>query len=213
MARPSLPTGVRPRISSNPASLIRAWSTDHFLTQHDDDLRQLHCTHSYAEPGTVGSKRAATFLHDQGWLRRDRLATICSTMMSPWCCTFAARARASRSSRTIAEEPTDTKRFFILEHSEASASLLLASVMWEDARASARPARALRHVIALTADGVVRATLSQPGRGARRDTARSPPATRPRTGVLEDEAPSSAHHTSGTTGPPKRGDPDGGEFR
>ena len=34
-----------------------------FLTYYDDD-RQLHCTYSYAEFGTV-VQRAATFLHDQ----------------------------------------------------------------------------------------------------------------------------------------------------
>ena len=46
-----------------------------FLTYYDDD-RQLHCTYSYAEFGTV-VQRAATFLHDQVGLRRgDRLATI-----------------------------------------------------------------------------------------------------------------------------------------
>jgi long-chain acyl-CoA synthetase len=61
MARPRS-HGVRSRISLKSRVYDQRLANRPFLTYYDDD-RQLRCTYSYAEFGTV-VQRAATFLHD-----------------------------------------------------------------------------------------------------------------------------------------------------
>ena len=167
-----------------------------FLTYYDDD-RQLHGTYSYAEFGTV-VQRAATFLHDQVGLRcGDRLATILFNHDVTVVLYFAAWSSGLTVVPINVEEPTDTKRF-ILEHSEASAVCCWHCDV-EDVHELQRDLPAVRHVIALTADGVMEHTSHR----ARGETRHGPvaPGHAPHTGVLEDEA--LVVYTSGTTGPPK----------
>ena len=97
----------------------RALVNQVFLTYYDGD-RQLHCTYSYAEFGTM-VQRATTFLHDQVGLRRgDRLATILFNHDVTAVLYFAAWLSGITVVPINVEAPPDKKRF-VLEHSEATA--------------------------------------------------------------------------------------------
>ncbi len=167
-----------------------------FLTYYDDD-RQLHCTYSYAEFGTV-VQQAAVFLHDRIGLRRgDRLATILFNHDLTVVFYFAAWTAGLTVVPINIEEPADKKRF-ILEHSEA-----VAVCCWyesvEEATELQRGLPALRHVIVLNDDGFME-DREQAVSGEREGL----PANAnhlPRSCSLEDDA--LIVYTSGTTGPPK----------
>lgn len=167
-----------------------------FLTYYDDD-RQLHCTYSYAEFGTV-VQQAAVFLHDRIGLRRgDRLATILFNHDITVVLYFAAWTAGLTVVPINVEESIDKKRF-ILEHSEAVAVCCWHSHVGEVCDVQ-RDLPTLRHVIALNDQGF----LEGAGPGLRGQRAEPSGACRlvPHTSSLKDEA--LIVYTSGTTGPPK----------
>jgi long-chain acyl-CoA synthetase len=167
-----------------------------FLTYYDDD-RQLHCTYSYAEFGTV-VQRAAVFLHDEVGLRRgNRLATILFNHDITVVLYFAAWISGITVVPINVEEPAEKKRF-ILEHSEASAVCCWQSGL-DEVKGFQRDLPLLRRVIALSDEGF----LKDAGNGDRGERGEVPTTSHPmpRPSNLHDEA--LIVYTSGTTGPPK----------
>jgi acyl-CoA synthetase (AMP-forming)/AMP-acid ligase II len=167
-----------------------------FLIYYDDD-RQLHCTYSYAEFGTV-VQRAATFLHDQVGLRRgDRLATVLFNHDVTVVLYFAAWISGITVVPINVEEPTEKKRF-ILEHSEASAVCCWHSYV-DEVSGFRRDLPALQQVISINDEGFPEGAGHE-ARG-KRGAPRTIPRLMPRACSLNDEA--LIVYTSGTTGPPK----------
>jgi long-chain acyl-CoA synthetase len=167
-----------------------------FLTYYNDD-RQLHCTYSYAEFGTV-VQQAAVLLHDRIGLRRgDRLATILFNHDLTVVFYFAAWAVGLTVVPINIEEPADKKRF-ILEHSEAVAVCCWHSAV-EEVNGLQRYLPALRQVIALNDQGF----LEDKSHGARSEKRQCQPVHGHASyaGSLADDA--LIVYTSGTTGPPK----------
>ncbi|SLM46731.1 putative 2-succinylbenzoate--CoA ligase [Nitrospira japonica] len=167
-----------------------------FLTYYDDD-RQLHCTYSYAEFGTL-VQQAASFLHDRIGLRRgDRLATILFNHDVTVVLYFAAWATGITIVPINAEETAEKKRF-ILGHSEAAALCCWHSDI-KDVREFQRDLPSLRHVIPVNDEGF------RDGSWYRSAGVKdSPPRIShlaPFSSDLNDEA--LIVYTSGTTGPPK----------
>jgi long-chain acyl-CoA synthetase len=164
-----------------------------FLVYYDDD-RQLHCTYSYAEFGTV-VQRAATFLHDQVGLRRgDRLATVLFNHDVTVVLYFAAWISGITVVPINVEETTEKKRF-ILEHSEASAVCCWHSYV-DEVSGFQRDLPTLQQVISINDEGFLE-SAGHKFKGKRSTT----PRLRPRACSLNDEA--LIVYTSGTTGPPK----------
>ena len=167
-----------------------------FLIYYDDD-RQLHCTYSYTEFGTM-VQRAVTFLHDQVGLRRgDRLATILFNHDITVVLYFAAWSSGITVVPINVDEPTDKMRF-ILEHSEASAVCCWHSYV-EEVRGLQRDLPALRHMVVVKDDGFMERNI-QVVRGETSDGTHAPGYTF-HDGSLEDEA--LLVYTSGTTGQSK----------
>jgi acyl-CoA synthetase (AMP-forming)/AMP-acid ligase II len=167
-----------------------------FLIYYDDD-RQLHCTYSYTEFGTM-VQRAVTFLHDQVELRRgDRLATILFNHDITVVLYFAAWSSGITVVPINVDEPPDKMRF-ILEHSEASAVCCWHSYV-EEVEGLQRELPALRHMVVVRDDGFMENNIQV----VRGETNHGPlaPGYTFHGGSLEDEA--LLVYTSGTTGQPK----------
>ncbi|MGQ0811681.1 MAG: class I adenylate-forming enzyme family protein [Nitrospiraceae bacterium] len=156
-----------------------------FLTYYDDD-HQTHRTYTYAEFGAV-VERVAVFLHSGVGLERgDRLATVLFNHDLTVLVYFAAWTLGIAVVPINVEEPTEKKRY-ILEHSKVSA-VLCWKAYCEEVRDLQRGLPLLRHVIAISDEGLGRSEVSTSGRV-------------PRASSLDDEA--LIVYTSGTTGPPK----------
>lgn len=195
--------GIHPTLPwSSFADFFKSRIYDHvladrpFLIYYDDD-RQLHCTYSYAEFGTM-VRQAVTFLHDQVGLRRgDRLATILFNHDITVVLYFAAWISGITVVPINVDEPADKMRF-ILEHSEASAVCCWHSYV-EEVKGLQRDLPALRHMVVVKDDGFMENNVQV----VRGETYHGPLA-RGYTfhgGSLEDEA--LLVYTSGTTGPSK----------